>query len=229
MALPRLVRRRMVWMPTWLGTALLLALAGAACLAAARAVYPFLAVTAPVGEGILVVEGWGGSPVAAATAERFATGRYVRIVTSGGPIERDSPIAALHTWAEYAAAELVARGLPREAIEAVPAPASQQDRTFRSAVTVRDWLAQHAIASPRIEVVTLGPHARRSRLLYAIAFGPGTEIGVVAAAPDAYEPERWWATSEGTKSVIGEALGWAWTRCCFAPGERGSHEESWGR
>ena len=40
-----------------------------------------------------------------------------------------------------------------------------------------------------------------------MAFGPGVEIGIFAARPRRYDLERWWATSEGAKAVLGELLG----------------------
>jgi hypothetical protein len=224
----RLLRRREIWLPTFAGWLALLAIAASAGVVAVRGAHRFLAPNAPAGGGLLVVEGWGGAPVFAEAARRFATGRYAHVVTTGGPIERDSPIAADHTWAEHAAAALLRLDLPRDAVTPVPSPASRQDRTFRSAVTVREWIARRGERFEAIEIVTLGPHARRSRLLYERAFGPGTAIGVVAAAPDEYDAALWWASSEGAKSVLSEGIGWAFALCCFDAGAPGSHEEAWG-
>jgi hypothetical protein len=55
-----LVRRQEVWFPTlWGWTGLLLG-AAIAAIGLLRSVYPFLAVTEPVGAPVLVVEGWLG-------------------------------------------------------------------------------------------------------------------------------------------------------------------------
>jgi hypothetical protein len=54
----------------------------------------------------------------------------------------------------------------------VPAPASPRDRSFLSAVLVRDWLRRHAAAADALDLFSGGVHARRSRLVYRIAFGP---------------------------------------------------------
>jgi len=72
-------------------------------------------------------------------------------------------------------------------------------------------------------------HARRSWLVYRMAFGDGVEVGVLSARPTGYDLQRWWTTSTGVKTVIGEALSLAWTKCCFWPAPKGSHEERWSR
>ena len=227
MRVPPLFRRREVPVPTLAGWLLLLGVGAAAVFGFARGLFPYLASTDPIGAGLLVVEGWAGAPAFEEAQRRWATGRYVHVVATGGPIERDSPIASAHTWAEYGAIALAHLGIPEEALSAVAAPASQQDRTFLSAVEVREWLAKRATPVTQIEVVTLGPHARRSRRLYELAFGGDVAIGIVATQPEEYDAERWWASSEGAKSVLAEAIGWSWTLCCFDPGPRGSHQERW--
>jgi hypothetical protein len=228
MRLPRLVRRREIPVPTAFGALASAAIAAAIAFAALHALHPFLAPTEPVGGGVLVVEGWAGDPGFDEAARRFATGAYERVVATGGPIEHDTPIAALRTWAHFGAEHLAARGISPDALAAVPTPASAQDRTFLSAVTVRDWLTAHAIDATRIDVVTLGAHGRRSRLLHRAAFGDAVAVGVISAQPKHYDSEHWWRSSEGAKSVVTEAIGWAWTACCFTPPARGSHEEQWG-
>ena len=46
-------------------------------------------------------------------------------------------------------------------------------------------------ASPKtIDVLTLGPHARRTRLVYAKVLAPTAQVGVVAWVPSDYESNR---------------------------------------
>ena len=62
-----------------------------------------------------------------------------------------------------------------------------------------------------------------------MAFGPGVEVGVLAAPPRRYDVERWWLTSEGAKTVLGELLSLAWTKCCFWPAAPTARPRSAGR
>ncbi|RIL06418.1 MAG: hypothetical protein DCC71_06825 [Proteobacteria bacterium] len=223
----RLVRRRELPVPTLAGWLVVAALALTAGFGVARALYPFLAPTDPVGGGLLVVEGWAGTPVFDEAAARYATGAYERVVTTGGAIGPDSLITGAQSWADAARLALEKRGIDAGVIEAVPSPPSAQNRTFLSAVMLRDQLAARRETPPRMDVVTLGPHARRTRRLYRIAFGDATEIGVISAPSRQYNADHWWRTSEGTRTVIIEAIGLAWNYCCFDPGEPGSQFEKW--
>lgn len=215
-------------MPTAWGALLLTGLLAAAGWVGVRGLYPFLAPDQPVGHGVLVVEGWVGENGFERALAAYATGRYQRLVTSGGPIERGALFLRFDSYAAMAAAYLRARGVPEAALAVIPAPASAQDRTFLSAVSVRDWLAEQGLHPEGLDVVSQGPHARRTWRLYRQAFGDEVAVGIYAAPPEDYDAGAWWHLSGGTKDVLTEAIGWAWTACCFHPAARGSAEEKWG-
>ena len=66
-------------------------------------------------------------------------------------------------------------------------------------------------------VLTLGVHARRSRLLFRKAFGSDLPIGVIAVQNREYDPVRWWSSSEGAKEVISEGVAYLYARFFFSP------------
>jgi hypothetical protein len=223
-----LLRRRSVWVPTLWGWLLLLVASAGTAAGFAHGAYTFLAVEQPRGRAdTLVVEGWLSDHELDQAIGVFRRGHYRRIVTTGGPLDWWGEQPPWKTFAERAADYLKHHGLDDVAIVVVPAPASAQERTFLSAVTVRDWARQSGITLRAFDLYSAGTHARRSRLLYRMAFGPDVEIGVMAALPEHIDPSRWWATSAGAKSVLDELLSLAWTKCCFWPGPAGSHEERW--
>jgi DUF218 domain len=231
--LPTLIRRRLVWLPTLWGVSLMCVVISMLALAAARHLGGYLALNEPAlgrdgkGARTLVVEGWLDESELNEAIVAFRRGRYERIVTSGGPIDSWQEGVIWPTFAERAANYLKRHGVADAAVVAVPAPASAQDRTFLSAVVVRDWTRGLEPPADAIDLFSSGPHARRSRLAYRMAFGPEVAIGVLAAAPRRYDVAHWWRTSEGAKAVLGELLSLGWTRCCFWPGPPGSHEERW--
>jgi hypothetical protein len=229
---PRLFRRRQVWMPTVWGVLLLAALIAAAVAALAPALGTFLAPREPAvgkdgsGAGTLVVEGWlDEGSLAQAAAFAVARQRYRRVLVSGGPLEGWREGQVWSTSAERAADYLRRHGIGAIPVVAVPAPAAATERSFLSAVVVRDWLQHEGLAVDAIDVFSGGVHARRSRLVYRLAFGPGVEVGIVAAAPSSYRLDRWWTTSEGVKRVLDELVGLAWTHCCVRPAPPPSHDE----
>ncbi len=188
--------------------------------------HAFLSPSAPVGSGLLVVEGWVGKSELRAALELFRDGDYELLVTSGGPVfDWDEPYP---TYAERAGDYLLRRGFPDERLVVVPAPASVQDRTYLSAVSVREWLAESGRDVESLDLVSSGPHTRRSWRLYQRAFGDGVRVGAIAAASAEYDASVWWRTSVGARTLVSEAAAWFWTACCFWPGPRGSHQEKWG-
>lgn len=228
---PSLLRRRSVWVPTPWGLALLLLLVVAAALVFARYIGVHLSRSEPArgadgrGAQTLVVEGWlpaGGLDAAVAA---FRAGRYERVVVSGGPFEDWPEDKRFATYAERATDYLKRHGLADATVTAAPAPSTANDRTFVSAVVVRDWAAKSGTRLGAIDLFSSGVHAHRSRLVFRMAFGPSVEIGVLAAPPVDHDPARWWTTSAGAKAVLGETLSVAWTHCCFWPDQPGSLRE----
>jgi uncharacterized SAM-binding protein YcdF (DUF218 family) len=96
-----------------------------------------------------------------------------------------------------------------------------QDRTFHSALNVRRWLDSQGIGAARIDVLTLGAHARRSRLMFAAALGPRVQVGVIAVPDPRFDLAHWWRTSEGVRSVIGETIAYVYARLFFDPADLG--------
>jgi len=227
--MPRLFRRREVNLPTAWGWLLILGLLSGAATLVAMQLGGWLAVSQPVpaapgaAADLIVIEGWLAERELDAAAAYVRERGYRRIVTSGGPIQSFSPFAS---FAERAAHRLREK-LPGRTVEAVPAPATKQDRSYASAVWVRDWAQQNDVPTATLDVYSAGAHARRTRILYRLAFGERTTVGIIAGAPWDIDLEHWWRTSEAAKQVLAETLSLAWTQCCFWPPPRGSHEERW--
>jgi hypothetical protein len=188
----------------------------------------FFAVNEPVVgaggrvSGVLVVEGWVAEEDLDAAVALCKGGRYRHVFTSGGPIPSWS------TFANYA--DRAADYLRRHGVEAVaaPSPPTLQDRTFVSAVWVREAATRARVPLTAVDIFTSDVHARRTRLLYQMAFGPASAVGIIASVPADYDAQRWWTNSYALKALLGEAFSLAWTKCCFWPGAPGTHKERWG-
>jgi len=221
--LPKLFRRRQVWLPTFAGTLVLLTVALGLCALLLPRLGFDLAPTEPAlgvdgrGARTLVVEGWLDDDDLAGAIPLATSGQYQRVITSGGPIQTWRELQPWPSYAERAADYLRRHGVRERPVIAVPAPELAQERSYLSAVVVRDWARAEGLSLAAIDVFSAGVHARRSRLVYRMAFGPAVEVGIVAAPPQRYRLDRWWQTSEGAKAVLGELLGLAWTKCCFWP------------
>jgi hypothetical protein len=206
-------RKREIWWPTAPGWLVLLAVAAAALALGLRFLYPFLAVTEPVGARIAVVEGWLDPAELDAAIARIREGRYEIVVTTGGPLHTWPASPPDATFAHRAAAYLHSRGIAP--VQVVPSPITRDDRTYKSAALVREWARAANIGVSGIDVYSRGPHARRSRFLYREAFGGKVPIGVIALRPEGYDAARWWRSSAGARDVLEQASGLLWTLCFF--------------
>ena len=212
-----LFRRRQILVPSLRGCLLLLVIFGLLLWLALGRIHPFLAVNAPVTGGVLVVEGWAPDYALQAAINEYSLRPYTQVVVTGGPIEKGAPLSEYKTYAELGAATLVGLGFNRSNVLAVPAPAVVRDRTFASAVSLKAWFLENGGLPAKLNVVTIGPHARRSRLLFQKAFGKNVNIGVIALPIREYNPRRWWSSSSGFRLVTSEALAYGYTRFLFRP------------
>jgi hypothetical protein len=202
-----LVQRSTIWFPTWLGSffiASLLLISVAWWVARGES---FLSVTRPLPAEVLVVEGWIGRPGIRAAVEEFERRGYQYIVASGGLTSGrwEDPAAS---YAEMAAGEIIRSGVPKERIIVATAKYTESHRTFESAVAVWRALQAAGIHPKNLNVLTFGPHARRSRLVFAKVDGPGTEVGVIGWVPPGYVAVPWWRSSERAKELLGETAGY---------------------
>ena len=215
-----LTKRRECRVPTLRGWLAILVAGIALCAGLLHGVYPFLAVSEARRGGVLVAEGWGSEAVLTAVLAEFRREHYDGLFVTGVPIEESSPLAEYKSFAELGAAVLTRLGGDPNAIHAIPAPAVRQDRTYASAVALKNWLREHGVAPTTVNVMTSGAHSRRTRLLFQKAFGDGVAIGIVASPERDFDPRRWWTSSSGFRTVTDEAIAYLYARFVFRGAEK---------
>lgn len=225
-----LLRRKQIWWPTLAGWLLLCVALLASGYVFWRHIYGFLAPTEPApGARLLVVEGWMPRAELDQAIAIFRAGHYERVVTTGGPIDEWWASAPQNSsFADMAARYLRTHGLADVDVQAAPAPPSAQDRTFLNAVKLREWIDRQHLDVKALDVVSAGPHARRSRMMYRMALGPKVDVGIIAAHSSEFNEGNWWKSSAGAKAVLGETISIIWVTCFFHPPAPGSWEEAWG-
>jgi hypothetical protein len=213
-----ILTRKERWALSWRGW-LLLTSAGlvVACLLFLN-IHPFLAVTHRVNTNVLVVEGWIPRYAIREAAEEFKTGSYQRIFTTGGPVEgSDGYTNDYNTSASVGAEALKKFGVPDDLVQMVPSRVTTRERTYSSAVALRDWFREHNAPVQSINVLTEGAHARRTRLLYQEVFGRSMTVGIIAVSNPDFNPRQWWRYSDGAREVIGESIAYVYARFFFWP------------
>jgi len=214
----KLLRRKQCLRPTpagWLVVTLFLA---GGIWSAITHVHAFLAPTRVVQSDMMVVEGW--LPYGDMEAViRLARQRDDRILlTTGGPIGQGVCESNFGTYAELGAATLRKLGLERT-LYAVPAPSVRKDRTHASALAVKAWLEKNMPEKHSFNLVSHGVHSRRSHLLFREAFGRDFNIGIIALPVSSYDASRWWTSSAGVRTVIGETIAWVYAAFFYSPSE----------
>ena len=181
-------------------------------------VHSFLATTHRVDANFLVVEGWVHDYVIQAAAREFATGSYQRVFATGGP----NTGSGGYTWdadtsASVGAGQLRAAGVPPASVQMVPSHVIGRDRTYYSAISLRDWFRERNMDVGSFNIVAESTHSRRTWLLFQEAFGDKVKVGVIAVQNPDYDPKRWWRSSDGFRDVVSEAIAYFYAKLFFHP------------
>lgn len=206
---PALFKQRTLWWPTWFGWLCLLAVFAAPALTWFFFGEDHLCLTERRPADVLVVEGWIDSAGIAAAAREFREGGYRYVVATGGYSAEEGDPDRWGSYAEVAARVLLRSGVPESKIVLAPAEFSESQRTFEAARAVRTALTARGLNAPiQLNVFTQGAHARRSRLVYARTLGKDFAVGVISWTPPELAGRPWWKSSERTKDLIVETIGW---------------------
>jgi uncharacterized SAM-binding protein YcdF (DUF218 family) len=214
-----IVIRKERWNFSWYGwmVVALMLLLGAVGLV--HTIFPFLAVTHRVDADVLVVEGWVHEYAIRTAISEFQTSHYQRVFTTGGPIAGMGGYTNdYNTSASLGAGRLKAAGLSPEFVQMVPSRINDRDRTYSAALALRNWFREHHAGVRSINVVTEDVHARRSRLLFQKAFGPGVNVGIISIPNPDYDSTHWWRYSEGVREVVSESVAYVYAKFFFWPG-----------
>ena len=216
------LRKKQLWVPTLRGWLLMLALCVLGGLAGLREIYPFMASDRPVASEILVVEGWIPDYALKLGLDLSVEQKSRYLLLTGGTVKGEVNPERGDTYAQMAITRLQRLGGDLQHVHPVPSAEltaqPERDRTYASAIAVKKWLKDQGVSVHSINVLTLGPHARRSRLLFEKLFGPEVEVGVIAIPDREYDPRLWWRYSEGVKEVLSEGAAYLYARFLFWPG-----------
>lgn len=202
---------------TGFGWAVLVSALFAILLATMANLYSFLAPNDPPNGGILVVEGWIHDVALQDAVALYRKGRFSKIACTGGPIETGSYIQPFKSYSEMTAMRLEVLGVPDDDIIVAIADDNTRDRTYQAAAALKETFLARNIEETRLHLVTVGPHARRSRLLFRKALGKDYAIGVSSLDDLAYAPDDWYRCSEGVRSVVGELIAFLYALLLFHP------------
>jgi hypothetical protein len=200
-----LMVRKQAWVPTPLGWILLAVCTVGLAVVLVRQSCTFLSYHRPIQADTLIIEGWVPDYVLQQGLIKLKSGDCGLILTTGGPLSRGAPLSEYKTYAELSAASLKALGADPDQIMALPAPYSPRNRTRVSALEVQKWLTRHPEIKA-LNLMTLGPHARRSYWEFKRALPQTVKLGAICIPNEDFDSDSWWTSSAGIKTVVTEGL-----------------------
>ena len=126
--------------------------------------------------------------------------RKVTIQRDDGRIVSGTP-----SYADVAAGALMDAGFPAERIEPLPTVMLGESRTWANAQRFAQEARQKGI--DKVDVISFGIHARRSRVAFSTACGSGVEVGIRCIEDPELQRGRWWRSTLGWLKVIREMVG----------------------
>jgi hypothetical protein len=183
-------------------------------------IHGFLALKAPIEADVLILEAWVGDLAAKGGAEEFKRGNYRYIITAGSPFHdgykgfylNEEKFSEYKNQADLTKATLVKLGIDGDRIVPVAIAAPDRDRTAAMAFAVKERLGKEKLAIRSVNIYSYDVHTRRSYLIYQKVLNPEIQVGAIAHPNPNYDPDRWWATSTGFRSVIEEAIAYVYAR-----------------
>jgi len=171
-----------------------------------KTIYPFLAPTNRLDSKILVVEGWLLDEDMKESVEEFKTYNYDHIYVTGGPIQAGAFLSEYKSYAQLGTETLKKIGINPKQVTAVPGPETIKDRTFTSALALKKYFENERISSKSLNLFSHGPHAKRSQLLFELAFENKVKIGIIASKSPFFNSEKWWTSSAGVRTLVDELI-----------------------
>ena len=212
-----IIDRKERWGLTWRGGFLLAGLVLFLGISMVQLIHPFLAPTVRVPARLLVIEGWSPPITMKQAAAEFHTGGYEQAVLVRPILDVGDKYESGRYSADWMARLLVQDGIPDDKLTTLCPDIAHKDRTYHSALAVKEWMEAQHLSLNSLDVATEGAHARRSWLLYEKAFGPDMRVGIVAMQIPDYDPKHWWRTSAGVREVIGESIAYIYAKFLFWP------------
>lgn len=214
-----LFRKRLIYVPTFWGTLLLVVIFSFIGYLSLISAYKFLAPEKEPQSKILVVEGWIDEISVGNALKLYESRGYEYLIVTGVPITQWTFSSPFTNMAD-ATAESIRRMHFEDTVYKVIVPSNiLRDRTYTSAVALKMKLDEWSLPYKDFDLYTVGAHAKRSYLVYRKAFRDDRYIGLIADTDSSYDPKKWYATSRGFRIVLGELISYFYALLFFHPDE----------
>lgn len=177
----------------------------------------FLSLNSPVNGKYLVLDGIMPDYSIQRAIEIFNNQNYTTVVATGSKLEAGYFFSEKSTMAELTYATFLELGFDSTKIIVLPEGDILKDRTYTSALSLKEYFEKNQITNAEVDILAIGCHARRSKMLFKLALGDNYKVGVYSVPDDSFNINEWWKTSRGVRSVIGESIAYFYAKLFFYP------------
>jgi hypothetical protein len=149
--------------------------------------------------------------------KEFRKGNYKLLITTGTPLEMGHLLIAYDNTASLTGASLLKAGFDSTQLAIVPSKEIRNDRTYNSARELAQWLKKNRPDVKAVNLMSMGVHGGRSRLLFQEALGDSIRVGIISINNFYYGKRDWWKSGKGFRETMNEAFGYLYTRFFFRP------------
>ncbi|MCD6178447.1 MAG: YdcF family protein [Bacteroidales bacterium] len=207
MQLPKLFKKKECYRISWFGLLIILFTIFLISYYIRENIYNYLSPNKTISTKVLVVEGWMDDFALEEAYNIYATGDYEIIITTGGPLDIGYLATNFISTADLAKNILIKLGADSTKVFAVPRKHVLKKRTYQSALALKKFIDINYPNIKNFNLVSLGAHSKRTWFLFQKAL-PDKEIGIIALRDQRFDPEKWWETSKGSRTIITEAIGY---------------------
>ena len=205
MQLPKLLKKKECYRISWFSLLLIALVIFLTFRFFREKLYDYLSPTEPIITKVLVIEGWMDDFAIEEAYAIYQENAYEIIITTGGSLNIGYLATHFVTSADLAKVTLIELGMDSTKIIAVPRKHVLKNRTYQSALALKKWIDNNEPNMQSFNLISLGTHSKRSWFLFQKAL-PDKEIGIIALRDQRFDPEKWWKTSKGSRTVITEAI-----------------------
>ena len=181
-----LVSRRERWGLTFPGLLIVLLLLIFFIVIIFNNIYSTLSPIKPVRASILVLEGAINDHVLKAAIDEFYHNEYQLIITTGTPLEYGAVLSEYKNTATIAGKSLIKLGIDSTHLIILGTDAIINDRTYNSAIKLKQWIRKNKPTIKSINLMSLGVHGGRSHLLFQAALGDSIQVGIISVQNQYY-------------------------------------------
>ncbi len=213
----RLIERKECICLTWPSKILILLFVLITCYLSFTRFPGYLSKSQPLNGEYLVLDGLLPDYAIEQAITIFDQNRYKAIIVMGGQLPSGHYIAGKKTMAEITYSTFIALGLDSASLILIKGQSVLKDRTYTSGLNLKIWFEAQNIQHTKIDILSVGCHAKRSQYLFKKALGKEFKVGVISVDDKGFNIKKWWKTSNGVRTVISEVVAFIYAYIFFNP------------